>query len=192
MIDKIVLELEKKYKDKPHRLEHVYGVRDTALEFGKKFNLDLDKLELASLLHDMTKYYSHEHHVEVIQEHFENSEEILKKFNPQILHAFSARIYAQEHYGIEDPDVLDAIQNHTVGKPDMTMYEKVIFISDYTEPNRTYDSCVKVRKLAQTNIDLAVFVAINDSITFYENLQDNVPDIAYQARRFYKKVLEEH
>lgn len=192
MIDKIVLELEKKYKDKPHRLEHVYGVRETALAFGKKFNLDLHKLELASLLHDMTKYYSHEQHVEIIQKHFENSDQILKSFNPQILHAFSARIYAQEQYGIEDVDVLDAIQNHTVGAPDMSLYEKVLFISDYTEPNRTYDSCVKVRQIAQINIDLAVFIAINDSITFYENLQDNIPDIAYQARRFYKKVLEEY
>ena len=160
--------------------------------FGKKLNLDLYKLELASLLHDMTKYDSHESHVRNIQNHFENSEDILKEFNPQILHAFSARIYAQEQYGIEDVDVLDAIQNHTVGKPNMSLYEKVIFISDYTEPNRSYESCVKVRKIAETNIDLAVFVAIDDSIKFYENIQDKIPGIAYQARRFYQKALEEH
>jgi len=191
MIDRIILDLEMKYQSKPHRLAHVYGVRDTALAFGKKFNLDLNKLELASLLHDMTKYFSHDLHVETIKGNFEDSDMILKKFNDQILHAFSARVYAKEQYGIEDIDVLDAIQNHTVGKPNMSMYEKVIFISDYIEPNRTYDSCVKVRKIAQENIDLAVFIAIDDSIKFYENIQDNIPDVAYQARRFYKKVLEE-
>lgn len=192
MLDRIIEDLERKYQDKPHRLAHIYGVRDTALELGKKFNLDLQKLELASLLHDMTKYYSREEHIKMIQTHFEDSKEILKNFNDQILHAFSARIYAQEQYGIHDEDVLDGIQNHTVGKANMSMYEKIIFISDYIEPNRNYDSCVKVRKIAQENIDLAVFVAIDDSIKFYENIQDNIPEIAYEARRFYKKILEEH
>ena len=82
----------------------MYGVRDTALEFGKRFNLDLEKLELASLLHDMTKYFTHEKHVDMIEQNFENSDEILSKFNKEILHAFSARIYAQKEYGIEDTD----------------------------------------------------------------------------------------
>ncbi len=112
MIESIITELEYLYKDKPHRLAHVYGVRDTALAFGRKYKLDLHKLELASLLHDMTKYYTHQENVTIIKENFENSDEILNRFNAQILHAFSARIYAEQQYGIKDKDVLDPIQNH--------------------------------------------------------------------------------
>ena len=191
MIEKIKKELELLYQEKPHRLAHVYGVRDTALTFGKQYNLDLHKLELSSLLHDMTKYYTHEENVAIIKENYDNADEILQGFNPQILHAFSAKIHAEKQYGIQDVDVLNPIQHHTVGKPNMTMYEKVIFISDYIEPNRTYESCAKVRKIAQENIDLAVYTAIDDSIKFYEKEKDNIPQIAYQARTYYKKVLEE-
>lgn len=191
MVKQIQNELESLYKDKPHRLAHVYGVRDTAIAFGKKFDLDLNKLELASLLHDMTKYYSHDEHIRIIKENFEDSNEIISKFNGQILHAFSARVHAEKAYGIKDVDILDAIQNHTVGKPQMSMYEKIIFISDYIEPNRTYESCVKVREIAQNNVDLAVYTAIDDSIRFNENINDAIPEIAYQAREYYKNVLEE-
>ena len=191
MIDRIIEELEQRYHHKPHRLAHVYGVRDTAFELGKKYDLDLHKLELASLLHDMTKYFTYDEHVAIIKKNFDNSDYILKEFNKEILHSFSARIYAQQKYGIEDPDVLDAIQNHTVGSPNMSIYEKIIFISDYIEPNRTYESCVKVRKIAQDNLDLAVFIAIDDSIKHNEKTKDKVPEIAYQARRYYKTILEE-
>lgn len=191
MIDQIITELEQRYATKPHRLQHVYGVRDTALAFGKKYHVDLYKLELASLLHDMTKYFTPEQHVQMIQEYFANSEEILSSFNPHILHAFSARIYAHTKYGINDVDVLDSIQNHTVGKPAMSIYEKIIFLSDYIEPHRTYESCVKVREIAQKDLDLAVYTAIDDSITFYEKQRDAIPEIAYQARQYYKTVLEE-
>jgi len=191
MLKQIETDLVNLLQVKPKRLAHVYGVRNTAISFGKKYGLDLEKLELAALLHDMTKYYSYEQNVKIVKENFENSMEILKGFNKHILHAFTARVYAQKKYGITDLDVLDAIENHTVGKPAMTMYEKIIFLSDYIEPNRTYDSCVKVRELAKENLDLAVFTAINDSIMFYENLNDNIPQIAYQAREYYKQVLEE-
>ena len=190
MIEQIKTDLEVLYQLKPRRLKHIYGVRDKALELGKRFSLDLDKLECASLLHDITKYYTNEENKALIKEHYSNSEEILKEYNEQILHAFSARIIAKVTYGITDNDILDSIESHTVGKPHMSMYEKVIFISDYTEINRKYDSCVRVREILKENIDLAVFTAIDDSIRFYEELNDMIPKTAYEARDYYKELLE--
>jgi predicted HD superfamily hydrolase involved in NAD metabolism len=189
--DMVITDLELIYQHKPHRLKHVYGVRDQAIKLGLKYNLDLNKLELASLLHDITKYYSLERNVEIIKNHYPNYNEILQEFNEHILHAFSARVVAQKKYFVQDEDILNAIEHHTVGKPNMSMYEKVLFISDYTEINRTYDSCVRVRNILEDDIDKAVYTAISDSIIFYENVGDVIPKTAYQALAFYKKLLEE-
>ncbi len=177
-------------KDKPRRLKHVLGVRDTALEFGKKYNLDLDILETAALLHDITKYYSLKQNKEIIDKYFEETTRIYKYYNEKILHAFSAYVLAKEKYNIKSGEILNSILNHTIGRPNMSMYEKVIFISDYIEPNRTYESCVKVREIAMNNIDEAVFTAIDDSIKFYEAEGGLIPLIAYEARHFYRKLLE--
>lgn len=177
-------------KDKPNRLAHVLGVKETALKFGKKFNLDLDKLETASYLHDITKYHTLKQNTLIIKENFENSEDILNEFNEEILHAFSAKALAENKYNITDIDILDPILNHTIGRENMSIYEKVIFISDYTEPSRTYESCIKVREIAKSSIDLAVFTAIDDSIKFYEKLNSKIPQTAYAAREFYKNITE--
>jgi predicted HD superfamily hydrolase involved in NAD metabolism len=188
--DTIYNDLLIELKDKPNRLKHVIGVRDTALDFGKKYNLDLEQLEIAALLHDMTKYYTVDQNKEIIDKHFEETERIYKYYNDKILHAFSAYVLAKEKYNIKSGEILNSILNHTIGRPNMSMYEKIIFLSDYTEPNRTYESCVNVRKISKSNIDLAVFTAIDDSIKFYEAKGELIPLIAYEARHFYRKLLE--
>jgi len=190
MIEEIIEYLNVLYKNKPNRLRHVLGVRDTALKFGEKYNLDLFKLEVAALLHDITKYYSEEENKEVIMEYFDDWEIIFSEYNKQILHAFSAVVMAQKMYGIKDEIILGSILNHTVGKPEMNIYEEVLFISDYTEPGRSYDSCLRVREIAKEDIKLAVYTAIDDSINFYEAENSFVPKIAYLAREYYKKKVE--
>lgn len=190
MKDQIIKDLELLYKDKPNRLKHVYGVRKQALHLGKKHNVNLEKLELASLLHDITKYETVEFHKEKIKQFYTNYYQVFNEFNDKLLHAFSARVIAEQKYGINDEDVLKAIESHTIGNMNMSMIEKIIFISDYTEENRTYESCVKVRKIVEENIDLAVFTAIDDSINFFEKENAKIPATAYRARAYYRKLLE--
>jgi predicted HD superfamily hydrolase involved in NAD metabolism len=192
MIKGIKKDLEELYKEKQPRLNHIYGVRDMALNLGKKYGCDLFKLEVAALLHDITKYYTKEENIQVIKDNFEHSEEILEGYNEFIYHGFSARVVASTKYHISDTDILDSIMNHTIGKPNMTIYEKIIFIADYTELNRTYENCVKARKMLEEDIDLAVYTAIDDSITFYENINGDVPQSAYKAREYYKQIKESY
>ena len=189
-LDEIRKDIENELMDFPKRLKHVYGVRDTALIMGAKYNLDLEILEIAALLHDITKYYSKEDNAKVIDSYFPETDFIYEDYNDNILHAFSAYIIAKRKYGINNGEVLNSILNHTVGRPKMSIYEKVIFISDYIEPNRTYESCVKVREIAEESLDLAVFTAINDSIIFYEKLNDKIPMLAFEARHYYRNLLE--
>lgn len=189
--DIIYADLLIELKDKPKRLKHILGVKDTALEFGKEYNLDLEVLETAALLHDITKYYSLSENKKIIDSYFEETSRIYKYYNENILHAFSAYVLAKKKYNVKSGEVLNSILNHTIGRPNMSMYEKVIFISDYIEPNRTYESCLKVREIASASIDKAIFTAIDDSIKFYEAQSGLIPLIAYEARQFYRRLLEE-
>ena len=156
MIEDIKRDLLEIYKNKPHRMRHIEGVLQTAIEFGKKFKLDLHKLELAALLHDITKYYPLNEQKEIIKANYSNADYILNNYNDKILHSYSAAFVAKEKYGITDNDVLGAIMHHTIGKANMNMYEKIIFLSDYIEPGRVYESCVKARELAKDNISAEI------------------------------------
>lgn len=178
--------------EKPHRLQHVLGVRDTAIQLGNIHHCNLEKLEIAAMLHDVTKYYSAEKNIDIIKGYYKNSKEILKEYNEKILHAFSAAAVADKEFGISDKDILNAIRHHTIGKAAMNIFEEIIFISDYIEPNRTYDSCKKVRKIAFSSLKKAIYEAMNDSIMFHESHHNKVPQTAYLARDYYRQILEDY
>ncbi|QMS85624.1 bis(5'-nucleosyl)-tetraphosphatase (symmetrical) YqeK [Candidatus Xianfuyuplasma coldseepsis] len=191
MIKRIIADLEVAYDHKPHRLDHVFGVRDIALKFGRQFNCNLEWLEIAALLHDITKYESEEFHRTMIKQYYDDAEMILNEYNTNILHAFSAAVVARTKYGITNEEILNAITHHTIGRPGMSIYEEILFLSDYIEPNRTYESCVRVRKIADHAFVKAIYVAMQDSINHHEKQQALVPNTAYQALQYYQHKLEE-
>lgn len=146
-MDYSIRKIEEAVKEKfagNKRLKHIYGVRDMALKLGKMLNLDLEKLEIAALLHDYSKYDPIEKQIDDI-----NDSEIVNRFKDSkaIYHAYAAANLVQKEFGIKDEIIINAIRYHVYGRLHMNYYEKVLVLADYTEENRTYDSCVRVRNL---------------------------------------------
>ena len=51
---------------------------------------------------------------------------------------------------------MQAIRCHTTGKADMNLLEKIIYVADYMEPNRTIPGVEELRRLAFSDIDAAL------------------------------------
>ena len=184
IVQKIDNDLRQLYREQPERLKHIYGVVQTAVELAEMYGANQEHATIAALLHDITKIKPKGFHEQAILRCYNKA--ILKAYPPPLYHAFSAVCVAKNEYGIIEQDILNAIESHTLGRPEMSLLEKIIFISDYVEPNRTYASCVRVRPIAYRDLNLAIYEAINDSIEFHENNGGLVPPLAYQTRDFYK------
>lgn len=65
-------------------------------------------------------------------------DEVTKK-QVGLIHAFLGAEIAKDLFGIDDDEIYDAIFYHTVGKPDMSLLTKIIYIADAIEPLRNYD-----------------------------------------------------
>ena len=126
MIDRIRSDLARIYRHRPDRLRHVYGVRDTALRLGKLHGVDLDQLRLAAYLHDITKYEDEAFHREWALKRVDAT--TLDGFDAPLWHAYSAAAVARHIYDVDDETVLKAIEHHTVGRPGMSLIEKILFI----------------------------------------------------------------
>jgi|AntRauTorckE6833_2_1112554.scaffolds.fasta_scaffold00567_12 predicted HD superfamily hydrolase involved in NAD metabolism len=177
------------FAEDEERLKHIYGVRSTAVILAHQHGISMENVEIAALLHDITKHYSEEEHKEVITNHY--GEDILKIYSEPLWHSFSAAALAKDYYGVKNPDIIKAVENHTIGRADMSILEKILFIADYIEPNRPYENSKEVFKIAFDNLDLAIFKAINLSIELFENQGDKIPDQAYETREFYRNLVTE-
>ena len=130
------------------RYIHTLGTAQCAKELAEKFNLNPDKAYLAGLLHDCAKGFSNEKLLEIIHEHL-NVEEC-EMLNYKTLHAPVSAYIAEKEFNIKDEEVLSAIRWHTLGKLDMTDFEKIVFISDKIEPNtRDEEYSAKIRALLE-------------------------------------------
>ncbi|GGH28110.1 bis(5'-nucleosyl)-tetraphosphatase (symmetrical) YqeK [Paenibacillus segetis] len=146
------------------RWRHTEGVMETSVLLCERFGADPQKGDLAALLHDLAKYWPIEEQVAVIQDNNLNLE--LLQHDKQLLHAEVAAFVSQRDYGVEDPEVLDAIRYHTSGRVGMTLLDKIVCLADYIEPGRDFPGVDKIRELAQHSLDEALIAGFDSTISF--------------------------
>ncbi len=165
----------------PERFSHSMGVRDTAVAMAKVFGADVEKAEIAGLLHDNAK------NVKNLYERCIDLEVELDEFelrSPALVHPKLGAETAKCEFGITDTEIFDAIRWHTVGRPGMSLLEKIIFVADLTEPGRTFPDVEPLRRLAFSDIDAALAECIASTIRINRMRGDEIHPNAY-------KILEE-
>lgn len=147
------------------RYLHTLGTAQCAKELAQKFNLDEEKAYLAGLLHDCAKCFSNEKLLEIIRLHLHVEE--CEMLNYKTLHAPVSAYIAEKQFNITDKEILSAIRWHTLGRMDMSEFEKIIFLADKIEPNtRDKDYSNKIKNILndENGIDKALLVCYKETI----------------------------
>lgn len=131
------------------RYIHTLGTAECAKELAEKFGQNPDKAYLAGLLHDSAKCFSNEKLTDIIHSKKLDVDES-EMLNYKTLHAPVSAYIAEYEFDVKDKDILSAIRWHTLGKLDMSAFEKIIFIADKIEPNtRDKEYSDKIRELLE-------------------------------------------
>ena len=130
------------------RLAHTFGVEEMARRIGEIYCPEkVNMLRAAALLHDITKELSTAEHKEIFSRHgMEMSREMEEAYPTQ--HAASAALEIPDRYPeFSDGEIVDAVRYHTTGRADMSLCEKIIYLSDYIDSTRTYSDCILLREM---------------------------------------------
>ncbi|GFI47231.1 ribonuclease Y [Lachnospiraceae bacterium] len=159
----------------PKRYEHTLGVAYTASALAMRYQEDMNKALVAGLLHDCAKCMDNEKKLHICQKHHIPVTDIEKK-NPYLLHAKVGRHVAKKQFHIHDKDILNAILNHTTGRPGMSPLEKIVFIADYIEPGRKQaPNLALVRTLAFQDLDEALLAILRDTLEYLQRIDNQDP-----------------
>lgn len=178
-----------KKKMKPSRYQHTMGVVKTAEHLAQIHGSDVPQASKAALLHDCAKHIGDEEKIAMCREYGVSVTDA-EMANPSLLHAKCGVIVAEYSYGITDADILHAIKVHTTGVPDMGMLDKIIFISDYIEPNRDKAPHLKeLRKLAEQDLDETVYRILKDTVDYLNQRSEQMMDpTTLEAYQYYANV----
>lgn len=160
-------EINKKLKSLLHekRYIHSVGVSETAVKLARIYGADEEKAKIAGLVHDAAKNLGKEKMFEECKKLDVELDEI-ELTNTAIVHASMADKYVRREFDIDDKEILSAVRYHTTGRANMTLLEKIIYISDMVEPNRDYVGVEKLRDLVEKNLDRACIAALAQTISF--------------------------
>lgn len=127
------------------RYIHSIGTAECAKDLAERFGQNPEKAYMAGLLHDCAKCFPNEKLMEIIENNLHV--EKVELMNYKTLHAPVSAFIAKKDFGVEDDEILSAIRWHTLGKIDMTDFEKIIFLADKVEPKtRDKDYLEEVRE----------------------------------------------
>ena len=123
--------IKKKYLDnhKETTLKHVEAVAETAVWLAEIYKLDVTKVRLAAMLHDISAIMNPQEMYDMAKARGFEIDPAEEKYH-FLLHQRISRVIAKEEFVIKDEDILNAIECHTTLKKKPGMYDKVIFIAD--------------------------------------------------------------
>ncbi|MFH1826599.1 MAG: bis(5'-nucleosyl)-tetraphosphatase (symmetrical) YqeK [bacterium] len=154
------------------RFKHSLRVEKAAVYLAQQHGVAVKKASIAALLHDYGRQFPRNQLLKQAQKHKIKTGS-LEKAEPKLVHAKLSALLAKKDFKITDPDILSAINKHTLGSPRMTKLEKIIYLADHLEEGRSYPEAKKIRQLAQHKLDQAVALAAAQAILYL--LRMNVP-----------------
>ena len=147
--------LKEKYGSETNRITHSIGVKDLSMELARKLGADPKKCEIAALFHDYYRYDDNDTLISLM----DKKDYELYKDMPWGYHGLAAGNKIKD-FGINDIDIINAIKYHTVGRKNMSLLEKIIYVSDFAEINRTHEGSKEVRELALKDFDKAFLLCM--------------------------------
>lgn len=134
------------------RIQHILRVETYAAELALQHGLDAAQSAQAGLLHDLAKYFSPLRLLEMAQAEQLPMDAVFMA-EPRLLHADVSAIVARDIFQVENPEILDAVRNHTLGRPQMHPMSCIVFLADSLEPGRgDRDDLNQMRKVAASNL----------------------------------------
>lgn len=184
-MDSIEAYIERNLSEK--RKKHTYGVAETARRLANRYGASEDKAKSAALFHDMFRSAPQE----VLNMYVRQLElDGVYLDNANLAHGPIAAVIMERDYGIEDPDMINAVRYHTTGRAGMSPLEKVLYLADAIEPGRAYPGVEQARKLAEESLDRACLFSMERSITYIRQRGLFLHQDTINARDHLKEILE--
>lgn len=194
MMTEKIKQIQKKLKKEldKGRYQHTLGVMYTASCLAMRYEADMQQAMLAGLLHDCAKCLPGSEQIRLCKKnHMEIRDVELE--NPFLLHSRLGAFLASSDYGVEDTEVLHAIEVHTTGAPGMNLLDKIIFVADYIEPHRDKaPDLAEIRTLAFMDLDQALLRILHDTMHYLNQKKGAIDPKTQETYQYYIKMFNEY
>ncbi len=148
----------------PKRYTHCCNVATAAVALARQYGgVSEEKAHFAGLVHDIAKEDPREEqYAYVLKSNMDVCDE--EKGAWKVWHAIAGAEKLRDEFGVTDPDVLNAVRYHTVGRGGMSRLEKIVYLADMISAEREYDDVEVMREKAAESLEAGMLYALQYSL----------------------------
>ena len=166
----------------PSRYSHSVSTANTCRTLASKFGCDPKRAFFTGLVHDIAREYSKEELVEWASKDGLPIRE-LDLHSPVLLHGRAGAMVLKNQFGIEDLDVLAALQAHTTGTSGMKPLAKILFVADDIEPERKHITPEFLSSLEGLDLDGMVYAVLMGTLNHLASKGKGVDPYALELKK---------
>ncbi|MBQ8319267.1 MAG: nicotinate (nicotinamide) nucleotide adenylyltransferase [Clostridia bacterium] len=166
--------------EKPQRKDHSLRVAFLAAKLAPRFGVEERKAIKAALLHDCAKNLTAD---SPLLKGLQVEEDV----PPAVWHQFAGAYLAEHAFEERDEDILNAIRYHTSGRAGMSPLEKLVFLSDLLEEERTYAGVERLRELLKKDAEECLLASLKETVEYLERSGKTVYRLTKEAYEYYKE-----
>ena len=187
------------------RYQHTLGVEEMARCLGSVLMPEkLSELRVAALLHDIAKEIDYNEQVDLVKSSdlLYTDEDLAAA--PAVHSIAAVPVIIRDFPEYATDDVLSAVANHTLGNVGMSVFDEIIYISDYTEAGRTYPACKAVRAYLLDNISAknsytdnvkylhkGILTSIESTVNSLEQRREWIHSRTYLTKTYLENLIHE-
>jgi ribosome silencing factor RsfS/YbeB/iojap len=157
----------------------------------QRHGADTRKARLAGLLHDLARLYSGERLVRECEQRGIPIDAFSRR-HPIVLHAPLSAALARERFGIDDREILSAIEKHTLADARMSDLDCIVYLADSLEPGREFAQRESLWEIALRDLRSGMCAAIESGIAHLQRTGGEVAPVTLAALKTFKQNRREH
>ena len=166
------------------RYKHSVRVAETCARLCRHYGLREDLGYFCGIAHDICKSMEGDILLKIASR--DGCEiDALEMEKPALLHGRAAAVKLREDWGIADESVLEAVANHTFGKPGMCDLAKILYVADKIEPGREHVTEEYTRLLLNMDLNEMIRTVIKENMDY---LKSKGKSLSPQTKALYKSL----
>ncbi|KAM3091441.1 bis(5'-nucleosyl)-tetraphosphatase (symmetrical) YqeK [Phormidesmis sp. 146-35] len=171
------------------RIRHILRVEQLAIVLAQHHHLDVEKAAQAALMHDLAKFFKPQRLLQMSKDEGLTLDAV-DESNPHLLHADVGAIVARDEFEIRDEAVLQAIRDHTLGRPGMSPLSCVVYLADGLEPGRGDALELEaLRQLSRQDLEEAIWRASDHSLRHLLNAHHLIHPRTVLTRNWFMQTV---
>ncbi len=85
---------------------------------------------------------------------------------PELLHGKVGAALLEERFGVEDPEVAQAVADHVTGRPGMGMLSRILYVADQVAADREFPGVEHCARLRPGGSGAAVLLVVKQKLNY--------------------------